>query len=234
MRFPADGLTIGQITAGVATAYFVFLIYFDWLRSSFYLPKLRQLIWAFLHLPFHLALVLFIQAFTQFIIWAKAISVYKSYTDAVNYDDGSQTNLTDITSEFIAAGLNVSTTEFLKAYPPKNEAVQFVINAALKNVSNIPNDFWAALSRIQDGNADFDALPTNVQQGLGIFIDALHNILTSMTNNLFQAFGIDLTASVQTTLDTKNATTGAFQNQLNDKTFERYRLVVSFRYLSWR
>jgi hypothetical protein len=50
------------------------MIYFDWLNSSHF-GSFREGLWAFLHFPFHLALVLLMEGAAQFILWRKVVEV---------------------------------------------------------------------------------------------------------------------------------------------------------------
>lgn len=52
------------------------MIYFDWMMHSQF-GVLREEIWAFLHFPFHLALVFLVEGTSQFIIWRKVVEVIR-------------------------------------------------------------------------------------------------------------------------------------------------------------
>ncbi|TWU72745.1 hypothetical protein ED733_001886 [Metarhizium rileyi] len=230
-----DSLTIGLITAGVATIYFVFLIYFDWLRSSFYLPPVRQLIWTSLHLPFHLSLVLFMQAFTQYIIWSKVMSVLNQLTD--NYfggvvgDSSPQTN---ITSAKIGQYFKNKTDDFFSQYPAKMTETLQTVELAINNITSLPNDLWPTLEKFgNSGNAS--ALSETTEDAVTTFLLSTQSIIASMTNNLFQAFGIDVAKDV--IRPTHNITRGnisaeTFQNKVTNKTWRRYRIVFAYGYIS--
>jgi hypothetical protein len=65
--------------------YFFFQIYFDWMDHE-HLKGLRQLTWTIFHFPFHVALLLFMEGSTQFMMWWKAVSgVLSSFTGIVHY-----------------------------------------------------------------------------------------------------------------------------------------------------
>lgn len=46
------------------------MLYFDAL-PDYHFGSIRQQFWAFLHFPFHLVLVLFMEGTAQFVIWFK-------------------------------------------------------------------------------------------------------------------------------------------------------------------
>jgi hypothetical protein len=50
--------------------YLLYMLYFDAL-PDYYFDSIRQQIWAFLHFPFHLFLVLLVEGIAQFVIWFK-------------------------------------------------------------------------------------------------------------------------------------------------------------------
>lgn len=50
------------------------MIYFDWMNRAQF-GELRQEIWASLHFPFHLALVLLVEGASQFVIWRQVVEV---------------------------------------------------------------------------------------------------------------------------------------------------------------
>lgn len=115
-------MTIGLVTAAAATIYFVFLIYFDWLRSSFYLPAWRQQLWTSIHLPFHLSLVLFMQGFTQYLIWSKIVDVLNRIMMGVN--QGGVFDLhANTTSKMMQDQLNQTAKAFFGLYPLKSTAL---------------------------------------------------------------------------------------------------------------
>lgn len=56
--------------------YFFFMLYFDWFKISvtYHLRSWRQGFWVLVHFPFHVALLLFVEGATQFVVWWKAVS----------------------------------------------------------------------------------------------------------------------------------------------------------------
>lgn len=70
--FSASG--IGTIIASLLIIYFVYQLYFDNVQMEHF-GTIRQQIWAFLHFPFHLALVLLMEGINQFVIWRHAVEI---------------------------------------------------------------------------------------------------------------------------------------------------------------
>ncbi|KAF7900058.1 hypothetical protein EAF00_004394 [Botryotinia globosa] len=62
------------IVSAVGIIYILYMLYFDWLNRSQF-GSIRQQIWAFLHFPFHLALVFLVEGAAQFIRWRKVVEV---------------------------------------------------------------------------------------------------------------------------------------------------------------
>jgi hypothetical protein len=52
------------------------MLYFDSLTREHF-GSIRQQIWAFLHFPFHVALVLFLEGTSQFVVWHKMVETSK-------------------------------------------------------------------------------------------------------------------------------------------------------------
>lgn len=233
----ADPPTIGTITAAVATVYFVFLIYFDWLRSNYYLPKIRQLLWTAIHLPFHLALVLFMQSFTQYLIWTKIVTqLYRAFdiSNPLEDDEGLVLNSTTTTSRVVSA-VRDSVVHFFKDYPPKIDSSMETINDTLKNISTtIPDAFWRQLSNINDDN-DYDRAleQDSFARYVQVVIVQIKIIYPTLANALFAAFGIDI-ASEEGNPQVKkgDVKSGYFQFQIQDKTYDRYALEFASGYIA--
>lgn len=131
--------TIGFVTAAAATIYFVFLVYFDWLRACFYLPAWRQQAWTTVHFPFHLSLVLFMQGFTQFLIWSKIVDQLNLLTRGLNQGGLWISRHRDEQAD--AARLQRLDAAVLPRVPPKIQGTWDTVNAAIANVTQIPDRF---------------------------------------------------------------------------------------------
>ncbi|KAK2612293.1 hypothetical protein QQS21_001719 [Conoideocrella luteorostrata] len=224
-----DATTIGLVTAGAATIYFVFLIYFDWLRSSLYLPPIRQQIWTCLHLPFHLALVLFMQGFTQYLIWSKIVSQVKRLIVIADPSDDARL----ATSIGVRDSLNSSIQAFFKDYPPKIPSTWETVNDALNNITKIPDKFWVVMD---NGLSTVDAnrISPDLEDALVNILNTVSALVISMSNALFAAFGINLDDDLakQNPAAAKSVKDGGYQYLVQDKTWNRYRLVFAYGYIS--
>ncbi|KAG5915615.1 hypothetical protein E4U42_007965 [Claviceps africana] len=231
-----DPRTIGLITAGVATIYFVFLIYFDWLRSSFYLPRLRNIVWTALHLPFHLSLVLFLQAFTQYIMWGKVMGILNHMNaDLFSLDvDSAGAKVTNLTSAFMATDIQRSVDQFFALYPAKSSEVTSTVNVAIGNISRIPDGLWPQIT-LWEKTGNVSAISSDNFDAFSTVLYSLQNIVLSLTNNLFVVFGIDLAKDVIESgkVPTQgDVNSGVFQSTVDHKTWRRYRLVFAYGYIA--
>ncbi|RCI12674.1 hypothetical protein L249_0878 [Ophiocordyceps polyrhachis-furcata BCC 54312] len=226
-----DGVTIGLVTAAVATIYFVFLLYFDWLRDSFHLPAIRQQLWMSVHLPFHLSLILFTQGFTQFLIWSKIMDVLN--TLSMGFGRAGHEWLVNATSHEVQNRLNDSTRAFFDSFPPKIPSTWVTIDDAISNVTLIPDAFWTELANYyQSHNAN--VFNTTDIQAAEVFSNVLQATMSSMANALFATFGMDLESEVTNKNprlydDIKG---GGFQGEVQYETWDRYRLVFACTYIA--
>lgn len=225
-------LTIGVITTGVATIYFIFLIYFDWLRLLYYLPAWRQQVWVSLHLPLHLALVLFMQGFTQLVIWSKIVEVLEKIMGSFNVS--GLKDATNATSQEIEQGFNMTTMEFFSLYPSKIEGTTETVQGALTNISSLPDSLWPQVAQYASTNNP-DVFPESAYEALGKFSDSVTTIMSAMANALFATFGIDITTEVSASIvsDVSAQVAGGYQAIVQVATWERYLLVVSSYFPLW-
>ncbi|KAI9694927.1 MAG: hypothetical protein M1822_000544 [Bathelium mastoideum] len=84
---------IGDTIASILVIYFFFLIYFNRLQEH-HIGTFKQQIWAILHFPFHVALVLALEGSQQFILWRQGVQLVvdlTSWFDSVqdSYDTNS-------------------------------------------------------------------------------------------------------------------------------------------------
>ncbi|KAG5982854.1 hypothetical protein E4U55_001261 [Claviceps digitariae] len=221
-----DGTTIGLVTSAVATIYIVFLVYFDLLGSKMNLPPLRQQLWIFLHLPFHLALVLFMQGFTQCLIWSKIVNQVNRLSSIADPSDDAQ----DATSANVRDSLNASVQNFFKDYPPQIATTQETVHHALNNITMLPDQVWPYFA---DGwqTLDLNKVPLDLQQSVTTVLSVVTTLVVSMMNALFAAFGINVDEQ-QDPVAPKDIKDGGYQLLVQDKTWNRYALVFAYGYIS--
>ncbi|KAJ6789396.1 hypothetical protein PWT90_00949 [Aphanocladium album] len=226
--------TVGVITAATATIYCVFLVYFDWMRHL-QLPALRQQLWTSLHYPFHLALVLFMQGFTQLILWGKAFNVFEHITGDWLFDtsDPSPGAIANVTSGELAAALVNKTSEIFTLYPPKYPEVRGVVNASIANISAIPDALWPALAEFQRTRNE-SSLSSEMVDAFATFGEQLVVVISAMANSVFTSFNIDLATELKAKHPNDTSPIKSSENQviLTDKTTSRSRLVFAYTYVA--
>ncbi|KAF4450896.1 hypothetical protein F53441_6035 [Fusarium austroafricanum] len=218
--------TIGIVTAASTTIYAVFLIYFDWMKNP-YLPKIRQQLWALLHYPLHLALCLFIQGFTQLVIWTKIFDVLQHIkTNSALLEDANL--MAKATTKMIGDELRKVVDKFFESYTPQYLTTWNTAEDALKNISTINDTFWPQLAKNGPALADKD--PEEFQ----IVYDSITSLLNAMINALLETFKIDLAKELVADNKGKGikTTDAEFENKLNDKMGLRFQLIFNYTYIA--
>lgn len=218
-----DATTIGLVTAAAAAVYFIFLIYFDWMRPGYYLPARRLQFWACLHFLFHLSLVLHLQAMTQWLLWSEVWSQVRRLTSFS--DPSSKTSLASWTSTMVRDSINSSVQPFLRDYPPTILSSREIINDALNNLTMLPDSFWPKLAIYTHGDSG-QGFWTGKDQEFNTFSRSVHVITSTLTNALLSAFGIEVDSEVATKGSAPNVTGSALQFELQDKAWSLCRSVV--------
>ena len=182
--FPWSASTIGSVTAAIAiivniphlitfdiikisltpiSQYFLYMLYFDWL-SHHHFGSVRQQIWAFLHFPFHLALVLATEGGAQFVFWRKIVEILGMVDNMVITSIDNLT--TGSTAADVASKLNETTQLVFSYYPPK----------AYSNTINEADDAIKAIGAATDDDS---------------LITAVSSLAATIQNSLFATYGID-------------------------------------------
>lgn len=220
-------MTIGLVTAAAATIYFLFLIYFDLMKGRFYLPAIRQQIWTILHLPFHLALVLHLQSFTQWILWSRIWKEVNTLFDNVDISDHPA--LANTTSLEVRDKMSDYIENFLHTFPPKDISTRDVINGALNNITTVPDTFWATLETLYKDDSETTTLSDQDASAFSTFFDAYRVLVSALSNALFAAFDIgsedEVSAKKKPVLN-QQVDKEAFQIEVSEKTWSLCRLVV--------
>ncbi|WZH41186.1 Bacterial low temperature requirement a [Fusarium acuminatum] len=183
--------TIGIVTASATAIYAVFLIYFDWMRSP-YLPKFRQQLWTLLHYPLHLALCLFVQGFTQLVIWTKIFDVF-SHLDTNSVLLNDEKLLSKATTKEIVKEMEKFVIDFFQIYTPQYITTLNTADAALKNLSTVSDKLWGQAFKYSQTNLEKDA-PDPVQ--FQTVQDALLALISAMENAVLETFKINLVKEV--------------------------------------
>ncbi|KAF3936766.1 hypothetical protein ABW19_dt0202646 [Dactylella cylindrospora] len=98
----------GQAIAGVLCIYFIYMLYFDD-EPNYVYSTVPQQLWAILHFPFHLGVVLFAEGQQQLMLWQSIITALNRLGDQLEdaYNDGGQNqgniiaqNVLDVIEDF--------------------------------------------------------------------------------------------------------------------------------------
>ncbi|KAF4625473.1 hypothetical protein G7Y89_g12696 [Cudoniella acicularis] len=142
--------------------YFIYMIYFDWMNRAQF-GTFRQELWAFLHFPFHLALVLSVEGTAQFIVWRKVVEV-----------------VAGINAQFSAAG---------RAFTGNSSVAlsSLFVNVTNDIYNNFPPAFTQTILETQDaiyiiGNATFNS----TEQFKGI-----STLFSVIRDSIFDSFNIE-------------------------------------------
>jgi hypothetical protein len=156
------GSVVGQIAAAILTIYLLYMLYFDRLEEAEdHFGTIRQQVWAFLHFPLHITLVLVLQGVAQFINWRQAISGFNMVMSDLHHDF----NQTYATAQDFAKQINSTAWNEVFQFLPKgydveeegivNESLALYVNlwtdsspAAIKSKQNALHDLVNALQNI--------------------------------------------------------------------------------------
>lgn len=197
------------------------------MRSGYYLPALRQQFWAALHLPLHLALVLHLRSFTQWLLWS---SMWNQFSRLLDFSDPSEDAfLSNTTSIAVRDSINASVQAFLHDYPAKTMEAMETINDALTNLTTIPNTFWSSLAHYsKTKDLQGEIWRSSNPQGFLTFAHSSFYLVTTLGNILFQSFGIELQGEIAAgnSSGQQELQGGALQFRVRERTWARCRLVV--------
>lgn len=197
-----------------------------------HLPALRQQLWTALHYPFHLSLVLFMQGFTQLILWGKAFNVFNRIAGGwlFDLDPSDPSDLTNMTSRALASSLANRTGELFTLYPPKYSEASAVVNASIANISTIPDTLWPKLQDLaRTGNES--VLDDTSRESLFQFGEQAAIIVATLANSVLTSFNIDLATELKKKHPGDPSAIKSSENQLilTDRTLQRSRLIVRLR-----
>lgn len=194
-----------------------------------YLPKLRQQLWTIIHYPLHLALCLFIQGFTQLVIWTKVFNVIKTidlFKD-INEDDIPVDDVSEVTTKIMRDIFEQIVQSFFTLFPPQYIETQEAVITSLDKFSTINDTFWVPFFEWAETELDEDK-PDGKQWD--IMTESLKGLGDAMRNALLETFKINLVKEVQDYNEANNITeqTGEeFEADLSNRLETRFHLIVS-------
>ncbi|OWP04586.1 hypothetical protein B2J93_4865 [Marssonina coronariae] len=149
------------IATAVIIVYFIYMLYFDWINRDHF-GSFREGIWAFLHFPFHLALVLLVEGAAQFIVWRKVVEVVREVNKRFL---AAEMSFTGTSSSLLAQLLSNVTTEVFEKYNP-------VFPRSLKDSEKalyaIGNSTFRSIEQLKEISTLFAVIQDSIFDGFGI------------------------------------------------------------------
>ncbi|KAK5120948.1 hypothetical protein LTR85_005732 [Meristemomyces frigidus] len=151
---------IGNIISGILILYFLYMLYFDWIQEE-HLGDVRQQVWAFLHFPLHLVLVLAVEGAAQSLSWRAGVEesnflvTQQSSWNFTTFDNSGEL----IVNPFWA---NRTDADWLHAATTINDTATLIMERALANsesyaqtlkLSDTLTTTWNATGIIADPNS---------------------------------------------------------------------------------
>lgn len=205
------------MVAGVASIYIVFMIYFDW-RRSIRLGRYKQLIWSFVHYPFHLAMRIFIEGSSQFVVWWKVIETITSVLDqmlAAVERFSSDENAT--TTESFVSIIDQTVVDVFNTYVPKYATTMEDYEKCMTDLRTIPDEFWTTQ-------------PVN-QTTLEFIEKQIDRLVLVIENSLLAGFKIDgFSGFLNTTLNAQEEE--EFQATVSAINEGKFNLVFKYSFIA--
>lgn len=194
-----------------------------------YLPKFRQQLWTIIHYPLHLALCLFIQGFTQLVIWTKVFNVMKTIDPmaGINEDDYDIKDESEVTTKIIRDIFAKIVQNFFNLFTPQYLATQEAVTESLDQLSTVNDTFWVPFFDYALTGQGEDKL--NATE-LKITTEALQGLGNAMKHALLEKFKISLVKEVEDYNTAHNITdmTGTeLEADLARRLNDRFHLIVS-------
>ena len=210
--------TIGNVTAGVANIYIIYMIYMDWRRAKQF-PKGKQLIWSFLHLPFHLALKIFLLASSQFVIWWKIFETI--YQVGIEMEASLSRAMDDtfwMSSDWLVEQLEGVLNTVFATYPPKYMYTIDSIDHAMKELLTVPDPYW---------NLEPERMtPADEQLGQTV-LTQIETISSALANSLLATFNINGYAGVTDNfVGQSNVSFAAVEASVDEANWNKFHTVV--------
>ncbi|KAH8912512.1 hypothetical protein BR93DRAFT_933503 [Coniochaeta sp. PMI_546] len=211
--------TIGNVVAGIGNLYIIYMLYFDFMRHI-NLPSYRQLSWALLHFPFHLAMNIFVQGSSQFVVWWKIMEILRGVDQKIlNWlavGDDPNFNPPSVTVWF-ANQVNTTAYDIYALYPPKYYDTWVDTNSAVDELLKVPESWWTDNTTMDANDPVYVSLVSNTQ-----------TVYDSIENSLFASFKIDGFENVKN----KTLDSAAFEDAANSANWSRFYLVFTYAFIT--
>jgi hypothetical protein len=159
---------------------------------------IRQQIWAFLHFPFHMALVLLMEGINQFVIWRHAVEVLSSVFDPISAlsDNATATDVFNTVNDtvyntlYVFWPLNNDTAiidEILNAVDKMSPAANATGNVTADQYMDAANDVILELFKIVVEDFGFEAPGGDEVNGLDFNdqLNAYYSVFTLIFGSCF-------------------------------------------------
>ncbi|KAI9054768.1 hypothetical protein LZ554_001917 [Drepanopeziza brunnea f. sp. 'monogermtubi'] len=162
-----NGPLLLTIATAVIIVYFIYMIYFDWINRNHF-GSFREGLWALLHFPFHLALVLLLEGAAQFIVWRKVVEVIRSINELfLEVQESFKGNTSTEYAELLSKTTNVVFDKFQPVFTrtlmESNKAITAIGSSAF-NSPQQRQEVTTLFAVIQDSIFDnFDIEPPEVK-----------------------------------------------------------------------
>ncbi|KAF3759999.1 hypothetical protein M406DRAFT_343623 [Cryphonectria parasitica EP155] len=214
--------TIGFVTAAVGNLYMIWMLYNDW-QPAAHLPSIRQLTWALIHFPFHLALILFVGGSAQLIIWWKVTEVL-NVLDVTFISEGAANSDTANTAVAVRSEVlhvvNQTAQKLFESFPPKKVWTYVDYNASITDLETLPLVFWGNLS-----NSVQSAEQANPNEWTR-FERTISTLLYTMYNSLLATFEVDSMDEVEW-----NGNSTQFEYEVTELNDDRRSLVTIYTFV---
>ncbi|KAI0193801.1 bacterial low temperature requirement A protein-domain-containing protein [Astrocystis sublimbata] len=217
--------TIGNLTAGIAEVYFVFMVYFDWMANHSTLGGIRQALWAVFHFPFHLLLLLFMEGSSQFVQWWKILEALAWARDqfvegAAHAQDYLDPN--DSPTQYVVDFLNTTVTKIFERYTPTYVNTEYEVERVLEEIGTIPDEWWSDTNGSTKYSAYYQELYDNSTDELS----------TAISNSILVNFKIDPMSGIDVGENTNITTNTQLQTVALQQTSSRFAITFAFTFIS--
>ncbi|KAL2207304.1 hypothetical protein CC79DRAFT_1333100 [Sarocladium strictum] len=213
--------TIGVVTACIALVYIVYMVYSDWV-SKVQLPGWRQMAWVLIHFPLHLAMMLFMEGVSNFIIF------WKLTEQSLRTGRMLQPLVENMASDTFAEDLTQFVTDFTNKFPPMYTFLYTALSDALDTIGSI--DVQAMIDRLRAaGASEQDVLKDKEYSAL---VKATTDIGLALDNILYGTYGIDFTKEVveDSGISDEDEVVG-LQQTINQRNYARFRVVFQYTFV---
>lgn len=184
---------IGVIISAVLLIYFIWVLYFDQIENDRF-GTIRQQIWAILHFPFHVAVLLTVEGSTALILWniiCTTDNAWWSYSLSIESTDTNYYNFSTFESpsavtEYLHTALEDISTYFKNGTFEEGYNSTGTFTSLASVDATFPSDDWKAEAS-----------------------DIIYELWVGVENFIFENFGIEIPERPSTTATTASSAANA-------------------------